>query len=158
MGSGWGSVGRTVASDAKGPQFESRQQQKFSMKTFSVNCWKDENKDIEAGNGPFLQKKWARMCSALSWWRIASTASMVSTSLTASTASRLFLNVSPDAICTERKAEYFSNKKSPKIEKFGRTETFLFGLLQSLSNKLRTALVSHIRDRSVCITIIIETR
>ena len=85
----------------------------------------------------------------------ASTASMVST---ASTASRLFLNVSRGAICTERKAEYFSNKKSPKIEKFGRTETFLFGLLQSLSNKLRPALVSHIRDRSVCITIIIETR
>ena len=65
MGSGWGSVGRTVASDAKGPQFESRQQQKFSMKIFSVNCWKDENKDKEAGNGPFLQKN--ELACAVPW-------------------------------------------------------------------------------------------
>ena len=38
MGSGSGSVGRAVASDARGLQFESSHQQNFKMKTFTVSC------------------------------------------------------------------------------------------------------------------------
>ena len=54
-GSG-GSVGRAVASDTRGPRFESSNRRNFIMNMFTVNCWKDENKEKEAENGPFLEK------------------------------------------------------------------------------------------------------
>ena len=44
-GSVGGSVGRAVASDSRGPLFKSSHWQKL--------CWKDENKEKEAGIGPF---------------------------------------------------------------------------------------------------------
>ena len=54
MGSGCGSVGREVASDTRGPLFESRHRQYFIMNIITFNCWKDENKDKRGrnGNGP----------------------------------------------------------------------------------------------------------
>ena len=57
-GSGCDSVGRAVASFTWGPRFESSHQQKINI-TF-VHCqlyWKDENKEKEAGQGPFFKKK-----------------------------------------------------------------------------------------------------
>ena len=54
MGSGCDSVGRAVASSSRGPEFESSHRQKFIS---NINCqlfWKDENKEKEAGNGPFF--------------------------------------------------------------------------------------------------------
>ena len=53
MGSGCGSVGRAVASDSRGPQFESSQQQKFILNIYCQLYWKDENKEKDAENGPF---------------------------------------------------------------------------------------------------------
>ena len=60
-GSGCGSVGRAVASNTKGLQFESSHRQKFiyilNICLLSTVYWKDENKkEKEAGNGPFLKK------------------------------------------------------------------------------------------------------
>ena len=55
MGIGCGSVGRAVASDTRGPQFESSHRRNFIMNIFTNNCWKDENKEKEAENGPFLK-------------------------------------------------------------------------------------------------------
>jgi len=59
-GSGCGSVGRAVASDIRGPQFESSHWQKFiyilNFCLLSTVYWKDKNKEKEAGNGPFLKK------------------------------------------------------------------------------------------------------
>ena len=58
LGSGCGSVGRAVASNTRGPRFESSHWQKF---IFILNIcllwtvyWKDENKEKEAGNGPYF--------------------------------------------------------------------------------------------------------
>ena len=59
MGSGCGSVVRAVASDTRGMQFESSHRQSFLVNVFIVNCWKDENKENEAGNYPLLIK-WRR--------------------------------------------------------------------------------------------------
>ena len=60
MGSGCDSVGRAVASNTKGPQFESSHQQKFifilNICLLSTVYWKDENKEKEAGYGPSLKK------------------------------------------------------------------------------------------------------
>ena len=50
IGSGCGSVGRVFASDTSGLQLESSYWQDFIMNIFTVNCWKDENKEKEAGN------------------------------------------------------------------------------------------------------------
>ena len=56
-GSGCGSVGRAVASDTRGPRFESSHRQKFifilNICLLSTEYWKDENKEKEAGYGPF---------------------------------------------------------------------------------------------------------
>ena len=50
--SGCGSVGRAVASDTRGPRFESSLRQKFKLNI--VNCIKKTKiKKKEAGNGPF---------------------------------------------------------------------------------------------------------
>ena len=48
MGSGCCSVGRAVASDYWGPQFESSHWQKFILNVYCQLNWKDENKEKEA--------------------------------------------------------------------------------------------------------------
>ena len=56
MGSGCGSVGRVVASDSRDPPFESSHPQIFIL---NINCqlyWKEENKEKEGGDCPFLIK------------------------------------------------------------------------------------------------------
>ena len=57
-GSGCGAVGRAVASKTRGPRFESSHQQKFiyilNICLLSTVYRKDENKEKEAGNGPFF--------------------------------------------------------------------------------------------------------
>ena len=55
VGSGCGSVGRAVASDSRGPRFKFGHQQNFIWNIYCQLFWKDENKEKEAGNGPFLQ-------------------------------------------------------------------------------------------------------
>ena len=61
MGSGCGSVGRAVATDTRGLWFESSHWQKFiyilNICLLSTVYWKEENKEKEAGTGPFLKKK-----------------------------------------------------------------------------------------------------
>ena len=61
MGSGCASVGREVASDTRGWRFESSHRQKFisilNICLLSTVYWKDENKEKEAGCGPFFLKK-----------------------------------------------------------------------------------------------------
>ena len=52
--SGCGSVGRAVASNARGPRFISSHQQKFIFNIRYLLYWKDENKEKEAGNGRFF--------------------------------------------------------------------------------------------------------
>ena len=52
-----GSVGRAVASDSRGQQFESSHRQKFKLYIYCQLYWKDENKEKEAGNGQFLKAK-----------------------------------------------------------------------------------------------------
>ena len=58
-GSGCGSVGRAVAFKTRGPRFESSHQQKFiyilNICFLSTVYWKEENKEKEAGDGPFLK-------------------------------------------------------------------------------------------------------
>ena len=56
-GSGCGSVGRAVPFSSRGPQFESSHRQKFILNIYCQLYWKDENKEKEAGNGPFSGKK-----------------------------------------------------------------------------------------------------
>ena len=68
-GSGSGSVGRAVTSNTRCPRFKSSHRQKFiyalNICLLSTVYWKDENKEKEAGNGPFLKKKWKLfLCSA----------------------------------------------------------------------------------------------
>ena len=67
---GCGSVGRAVASDTRGPRYESSHRQKIiyieHLFTFK---WvlKDENKEKEAGNGPSnLTYKWRRVDGSIS--------------------------------------------------------------------------------------------
>ena len=55
MGSGCGSVGRAVASNSRGPLFESSDRQKFMLNIYCQPYWKDKNKENEAGNGPFFK-------------------------------------------------------------------------------------------------------
>ena len=61
VGSGCGSVGKAVASDTRGLRFESSHRQKFiyilNICLLSTVYWKDENKEKEAGDGPFFFKK-----------------------------------------------------------------------------------------------------
>ena len=57
-GSGCGAVGRAVASDTRGPQFESSHWQNSLIYLFTVNCIeKTKIKKKEAGNGPILKKE-----------------------------------------------------------------------------------------------------
>ena len=61
LGSGCGSVGRAAAFNTRGPRFDSSHRQKFiytlNICLLSTVYWKDENKEKEAGNGPFFKKK-----------------------------------------------------------------------------------------------------
>ena len=57
MGSGCGSVGRAVAFDTSGPRFEpviGKNLLVLNICILSTVYWKDENKEKEAGNGPFF--------------------------------------------------------------------------------------------------------
>ena len=57
-GSGCGAVGRAVASDTRGPGFKSSHRQLLlNIYILLTVCRKDENKEKEAGNGPFLKTK-----------------------------------------------------------------------------------------------------
>ena len=51
-GSGCGSVGRAVASNSRGLQFESSIWQKLMLNIYCQVSWKDENKEKEEANGP----------------------------------------------------------------------------------------------------------
>ena len=55
MGSGGASVGTAVACNSRGPQFKSSHRQKFILNLYYQLYWKYENKEKEAGNGPFFQ-------------------------------------------------------------------------------------------------------
>ena len=56
-GSGCGAVGREVTSDTRGPRFESSHRQLLlNIYLLLTVCRKDENKEKEAGNGPFFKK------------------------------------------------------------------------------------------------------
>ena len=56
-GSGCGAVGRAVASDTRGPRFESSHRQLLlNIYLLLTVCRKDKNKEKEAGNGPFKKK------------------------------------------------------------------------------------------------------
>ena len=56
-GSGFGAVGRLVASDTRGPGFESSHRQLLlNIYLLLTVCRKDENKEKEARSGPFLKK------------------------------------------------------------------------------------------------------
>ena len=56
-GSGCGSVGRAVASDSRGLQFESSHRQKFILNIYCQLYWKDENKEKRPGLAHFYLKK-----------------------------------------------------------------------------------------------------
>jgi len=58
MGQWCGAVGRAVASDTRGPGFESSHRH-FLLNIYQLLtvCRKDENKEKEAGNGPFFKNK-----------------------------------------------------------------------------------------------------
>ena len=60
MGSGCGSVGRAVVSDARGPQFKSSHQPNLYwtfIYLFTINCIEKTKINKEAGNGPLFFKK-----------------------------------------------------------------------------------------------------
>ena len=61
LGSGCGSVGRAVASDSRGPRFESHHRQKNYIEHFTVNCIeKTKIKKKRLGRAHFLKKnKWS---------------------------------------------------------------------------------------------------
>ena len=55
QGSGCGSVGRVVASKARGTQFESSNREIFTINIFTVSCKKTKIKEKETENGNFLK-------------------------------------------------------------------------------------------------------
>ena len=62
-GSGGGSVGRAVTSNARGPRFESSHRQSFLLDIYLFTIKyieKTKIKKKEAENGPFLKKIWIR--------------------------------------------------------------------------------------------------
>ena len=60
-GSGWGSVGRAVASDTRGLQFESSHWQNLLNICLLSIFWIAENIEKDAGNGPFLKKIFGKL-------------------------------------------------------------------------------------------------
>ena len=65
MASGCGSVGRAVASNSRGPRFESSHRQKFILNIYCQLYRKDENKKKEAEIGAFKKKHFARSVNVL---------------------------------------------------------------------------------------------
>ena len=58
LGSGCGAVGRAVTSETRGSGFESSHRQLLlNIYLLLTVCRKDENKEKEVGNGPFLKKQ-----------------------------------------------------------------------------------------------------
>ena len=57
VGSGFGSVGRAVASDSRGLLFKSSHRQKILLNVCCQLYWKDEDNEKEAGIGPYFFKK-----------------------------------------------------------------------------------------------------
>ena len=55
MGSGCDSVGRAVASNSRGPRFESSQWQHFILNIYCQLYWKDENKEKRPWMATFLK-------------------------------------------------------------------------------------------------------
>ena len=53
LGSGCGSVGRAIASNPRDLRFESIHWQEIVLNIYCQLYWRDENKETEAGNGPF---------------------------------------------------------------------------------------------------------
>ena len=53
LGRGGGSAGRAVASDSRGPRFESSHSQKIILNIYNQLYRKDENKEKEAGSAHF---------------------------------------------------------------------------------------------------------
>ena len=53
---GYGSVGRAVASNSRGQQFESSHRKNVYTNIYCQLFWKDKNKEKEAWNGPFLKE------------------------------------------------------------------------------------------------------
>ena len=53
MGSGCGSVGRAVASNARGPRSESNHRQTYRADIYLSTELKRQNKEKEVGKGPF---------------------------------------------------------------------------------------------------------
>ena len=53
LGSDSGSVGRSVTSDSRGLRFKFSHWQKIILNIYCQLYWKEENKENEAGNGPF---------------------------------------------------------------------------------------------------------
>ena len=60
LGSGCGSVVRTVTSDARGPRFESSYRQTFIWNICRLYVKTYISKEKEAGNGPILNISWPR--------------------------------------------------------------------------------------------------
>ena len=72
-GSGWGLVGRAVASNTRGPWFESSHWQTFIYNICLLSTvLKDENIEKEAGNSPFLNTIYFDdiFIIVLSYWNI----------------------------------------------------------------------------------------
>ena len=73
-GSGYGAVGRAVASNTRDPRFESSHRQYYILSTQLKNCIeKTKIEKKEAGNGPFFKKKTTLACLIPSfrrqWWQ-----------------------------------------------------------------------------------------
>ena len=65
-----GSVGRVVASNSRGPLFESSHWQKIILNIYYQLHWKDENKEKRAENSPFKKTKclpWLGEVSQNNW-------------------------------------------------------------------------------------------
>ena len=67
MGSGCGTVGRSVASDTRNLQFGSRHRPNFIYQLYNR---KDENKEKEAGNGPSSKKRNQAVKSIGCWFNV----------------------------------------------------------------------------------------
>ena len=70
LGSGCDSVGRAVASNTRDPQCESSPRQKFKKNKFTLNCWKDENKQKRGGIGPFFKKRDMQNDKNIQWSKV----------------------------------------------------------------------------------------
>ena len=67
-GSGCGSVGRAVTSNSRGLRFESCHQQKFKFNILPSTVLKRQNKEKEAGKGPFKKRRYAEFVTPYENW------------------------------------------------------------------------------------------